>query len=215
MNQVIDAAAVEYLNWIGQTIHDCDLPDTNRVRVAAGCLAIAQDHHHAIVILLDHDRFASAFALVRVAFEAYVRGEWLALCASDAEIEAFAQGREPPKFGILVEALEKTDAFKQQVLSHMKDQTWAAMCAYTHTGGLHVQRWNTPNAIEPSYDEVEQKEVLWFAESIGSLAVIGVAWLADDVQAAESVLAKLKERKAASALTGQSTQTSYRPASQA
>jgi hypothetical protein len=196
MNHVIDPSAVEYLNWIGQTIHECDLPDTKRVRAAAGCLAIAQDHHHAIVILLDNDRFASAFALVRVAFEAYVRGEWLAFCATDAEVDAFVQGTEPPKFRLLLEALEQTDAFKEQVLSQMKAQSWNAMCAYTHTGGLHVQRWNTPKAIEPNYHKVELGEVLSFAETIGSLAVIGVAWLAKDDKVAVAVLDKLKMRKA-------------------
>lgn len=195
MNQVIDATAVDYLNWIGQAIHDCDLPATNRVRAAAGCLAIAQDHHHAIVILLDHERFASAFALVRVAFEAYVRGEWLALCASDAEVETFVQGVEPPRFWALLEALEQTDAFKEKVLTQMKAQSWSAMCAYTHTGGLHVQRWNTSGAIEPNYDEIELKEVLSFAEAIGSLAVIGVAWLAEDERVAEAVLGMFKKRR--------------------
>lgn len=195
MNQVIDATAVDYLNWIGQAIHDCDLPATSRVRAAAGCLAIAQDHHHAIVILLDHERFASAFALVRVAFEAYVRGEWLALCASDAEVETFVQGVEPPRFWALLEALEQTDAFKEKVLTQMKAQSWSAMCAYTHTGGLHVQRWNTSGAIEPNYDEIELKEVLSFAEAIGSLAVIGVAWLAEDARVAEAVLGMFKKRR--------------------
>ncbi|HYW57724.1 MAG TPA: hypothetical protein VE934_12230 [Polaromonas sp.] len=149
------------------------------------------------MILLDHDRLASAFSLVRVAFEAYVRGEWLALCAADFEVDAFLDGVEPPRFGVLLEALERTDAFKEQVLSQMKAQSWAAMCAYTHTGGLHVQRWNTPGAIEPNYEDVELREVLSFAETIGSLAVIGVAWLAENAEAAEAVLAKLKERRAA------------------
>ena len=197
MSQVIDATAVEYLNWIGTAIHECDLPATHRVRAAAGCLAIAQDHHHAIVILLDHHRMASAFSLVRVAFEAYVRGEWLAICAADAEVDSFLEGLEPPKFQVLLDALEQTDAFKEQVLSQMKAQSWKAMCAYTHTGGLHVQRWNTPGAIEPNYHEVELREVLSFAETIGTLAVIGVASLAEDAGVAQALLAKLKERRAA------------------
>lgn len=194
MIQVIDEATVEYLNSLGQAIHDCNLPATNRVRAAAGCLAIAQDHHHAIVVLLDSGRFASAFALVRVAFEAYVRGEWLGLCASDQQVEGFVRGEEPPKFRVLLEQLEQTPAFKQQVLSQMKAQAWDAMCAYTHTGGLHVQRWNTPAGIEPNYDEDELREVLSFAETIGSLAVIGVAGLAEDVKTSETVLAKFRER---------------------
>lgn len=160
-------------------------------------MAIAQEHHHAIVVLLDHGRFASAFSLVRIALEAYVRGEWLALCASDQQVESFIGGEEPQRFGVLLAQLEETPAFRQQVLSQIKSHSWSAMCAYTHTGGLHVQRWNTPAAIEPNYDEDELREVLSFAELIGSLAVLGVAGIAEDVKTAEIVFAKFKERRGA------------------
>jgi hypothetical protein len=85
-----------------------------RVRVAASCLAIAQDHHHAIVVLLDHALFASSFALLRCEFEAYVRGEWLALCATDEEVEAFSNGDEPPPMRRMLEALENTAAFAEK-----------------------------------------------------------------------------------------------------
>lgn len=195
MNTPVDAQAAEYLNALGDAIHECDLPANNRVRAAASCLAIAQDHHHAIVLLLGNQRYASSFALVRVALEAYVRGEWLAVCAGDDEVEAFIRGEEPPKFGVLLQRLEQTEAFKQQVLSRIKTQAWSAMCAYTHTGGLHVQRWNSPGAIEPVYEMAELREVLSFAETIGALAVVGVASLAGDVQVAESVLNLLKKRR--------------------
>lgn len=197
MKSIVDESATEYLNWIGAAIHECDLPATTRVRAAASCLAIAQDHHHAIVVLLDHDLYASSFALIRVALEAYVRGEWLALCANDEEIEKFIAGEEPPTFGMLLRRLEQTEAFNEQVLSRIKASSWRAMCAYTHTGGLHVQRWNTPKAIEPSYSQDEVREVLSFAETVGALAAIGVASLANDVAAAEKILSKLKERKGA------------------
>jgi hypothetical protein len=134
--------------------------------------------------------------LLRVAFEAYVRGEWLAVCATDEEVEAFVKGKEPPKFRLLLERLEQTEGFKQQVLSTIEVHAWEAMCAYTHTGGLHVQRWNTPQSIEPSYEEDEIREVLSFSETIGSLAVIGVAKLAEDVDSARKVLEGFKRRKA-------------------
>lgn len=79
--------------------------------MSGGCLAIAQDHHHAIVVLLDSKLYASVFALVRIAFEAYVRGEWLGLCATDAAVKKFLRGKEPLKIDVLLEALEKTPAF--------------------------------------------------------------------------------------------------------
>lgn len=194
MSTFVDQAAVEYLNWLGSCIHECDLPANDRVRAAVSCLAIAQDHHHGILILIDHERYASAFALLRVAFEAYVRGEWLAACATDEEVHSFIHGKEPPKFRLLLERLEKTEGFQQQVLSMIKAHAWDAMCAYTHTGGLHIQRWNSAEAIEPQYEEQEIREVLSFAETIGSLAVIGVAKVADDVDAARKVLDGYKLR---------------------
>ena len=194
MQNVVNIEAVEYLNWLGASISGCNLLPDVRVRAAAGCLAIAQDNHHAIVVLLDHERYASAFALVRVALEAYVRGEWLASCASASEVKQFLKGKEPPSFGVLLQRLEQTDAFKDQVLSKIKKRSWKAMCAYTHTGGLHVQRWNTPTGIEPNYTEKEIREVLSSAETIGALAVIGVAGLAKDVETAEKVLERFKQR---------------------
>ena len=186
--------ANDYLNWLGRTIHECVLPANDRVRSAAGCLAIAQDHHHAIVVLLDHNLFASSFALLRCAFEAYIRGEWLARCATDAEVAKFISGEDPPPPRLLIERLEQTPAFAEKVLSRIKGNSWDAMCAYTHTGGLHVQRWNTAEAIEPNYSPVEIQEVLSFAETVGSLAVVGVASLANDQQVAEKVLSKFKAR---------------------
>ena len=51
------------------------------------------------------------------------------------------------------------------------------MCAYTHTGGIHVQRWNTSEAIEPNYSKEEVEEVLYFSEMFGTLATIGIAEL--------------------------------------
>lgn len=186
--------AIEYLNWLGHLISECEMPGTLRVRVAASCLAIAQDHHHAIVALLDHSLFASSFALLRCEFEAYVRGEWLVLCATDEEVEAFSVGEEPPPIGKMLEALETMPAFAEKILTRIKASSWRAMCAYTHTGGLHVQRWGTGNVIEPNYEADEVQEALSFAETFGALAVVGIAYLANNEKIAEAVLAKLKDR---------------------
>ena len=186
--------AGEYVEWLRQALHEKELPATARVRAAASCLAIAQEHHHSIILLSEHRLYASAFALLRLAFEAYVRGEWLALCAGDQQVERFLDGEEPPRIGKLLEALEQTPGFTEQTLSQLKRSHWDAMCAYTHTGGLHVQRWNTVEAIEPSYDPSEVDEVLFLAEVVGSLAVLGVASLGHDEALCQMVLDKFKSR---------------------
>lgn len=170
------------------------MPSEFRVRVAASCFAIAQDHHHAIVALINHNLYASSFALVRCAFEAYIRGEWIALCATDTEVSTFASDVDNPSPGKLLAILEKTEAFSEGILSKIKKNSWNNMCSYTHTGGLHIQRWSKGNSIEPNYSDEEVKEVLRFAEMVGSLAVVGIASLANNEQIANEVLLKFKER---------------------
>ena len=68
------------------------------------------------------------------------------------------------------------------------------MCAYAHTGGLHVQRWLTADAIEPNYAKVEILEALRFADIIASLSVLGVLTLANDNDMAQKVLDRYKTR---------------------
>lgn len=186
--------ANEYGEWLRLALHERDIPDNFRVRAAVGCMAIAQDHHHAIIVLLGSRLYASVFALIRVAFEAYVRGEWLASCATDAQVRSFLDGKEPPRIADLLEALEKTPAFQQQSLSRMKARTWKAMCAYTHTGGLHVQRWNTAEAVEPNYTVENVLEALRFADIIASLSVLGVVKFMDDAVLAQKILDRYKAR---------------------
>jgi hypothetical protein len=92
--------------------------------------------------------------------------------------------------------LEETPAFSEKVLSSIKARRWRAMCDYTHTGGLHVQRWNTPDAIEANYDDAEILEVLFFAEIVGSLSVLGFAQHAGDAELSLRVLEQVKQRAA-------------------
>lgn len=186
--------AREYVEWLRKAIHEKSIPGSNRNRASGACYAIAQDHHHSIVLLIEHQLYASSFSLLRSEFEAYVRGQWLALCANEKQVEKYIQGGEPPKINALLAAIEETTGFSEKVLSRTKAHGWDAMCAYTHTGGIHVQRWNTGEGIEPNYSPEEVLEVLVFAEAFGALSVLGVAELASDEDLAERVLNKVKER---------------------
>ena len=188
--------AGDYVEWLRQQVHDMEVPATDRVRAAGACFALAQEHHHSIVLLIENQLYGSACALVRIAFEAFVRGECLALCAAEAAVEGFIGGAEPPKINYLLAAVESTPAFSEKVLSGVKAKSWRAMCDYTHTGGLHVRRWNTADAIEPNYEDGMLNEALSFAQVIGSMSVLGLATLAEDEELALRVLERVKQRAA-------------------
>jgi len=143
---------------------------------------------------LVHEFTLQCFALIRIQFEAYIRGEWLSVCATDLEVAKFLRGDEPPKLSAMISALEQTAAFQDQILSKIKTTSWASMCGYTHTGGLHVQRYLTPESIESSFARTEILEVLNFSEIIVSLSVMGVLLLAQDETGAISVMERIKAR---------------------
>ena len=185
-------AASDHVDWIGHAMADASFTATYRTRAAAACFAVVQEHHQAIVILTDHRIFASSFALVRVAFDSYVRGAWLSLCATEAQAEAFFGGKEPEGMNVLLKALEGKPEFSNGDLTAIKAGSWKAMCAYTHTGGLQVQRWNTDDAVEPNYALDEVMEVLLFSELLGMMSVVSFAGLIDDTALANDALARLK-----------------------
>lgn len=186
--------AGEFVEWLRQSIHEQELPSNNRVRAAASCYAIAQDHHHAIVLLIENRLYASSFALIRLEFEAYIRGLWLSQCATDARVDRFISGKKC-KFletNNLISDIEKNYKENEKTLSKIKKQGWDSMCAYTHTGGIHVQRWNTSDAIEPNYSKEEVEEVLSFSEMFGALATIGIAELGGLEDIARKVFEKIE-----------------------
>ncbi len=189
--------AVEFAEWLRVQVNDQTLPATYRTRASGACFAIAQEHHFAIVHLVAVHRFAASFSLMRIAFEAYVRGLWLSRCAKEAECRRFLRGWEPPPISALLNAVERTPGFSDQVLSKIKRRSWKAMCAYAHTGGLHAQRWNTAEGIEPNYSLEEVSEVVALSELVGAMSIIAIAELARNDELAQRVLSAVQSRSAA------------------
>jgi hypothetical protein len=186
-------SAYDLIEWIGISSQEVTFTASDRTRVGAACFAVVQEHHQSIVILTEHRIFASSFALLRVAFDAYVRGVWLSLCATDAEVTDFFGGKEPGSMKLMLQAIESKPEFSNGELSSIKDRSWNTMCDYTHTGGRQVQRWNTDDAVEPSYTIEEVMEVLQLTELLGMMSVVSLAGLINDVALANKALAKIRK----------------------
>ncbi|CAG4882265.1 conserved protein of unknown function [Georgfuchsia toluolica] len=180
----------------GAALHDLtnevEMWQTNKNRAAAASFGIALDHHAAIVFLMKNTFYSSSFALLRILFETYLRGLWLKHCATDAQVSGFFRGDEPPK--TMIVEIESTEAFKSGVLSRIKKANWNAMCDFTHTGGLHLQRWQSQDAVEPTFEPDELEECLNCAELFGVMAGLELVQLSKSGSDGADVLQLMKSR---------------------
>lgn len=190
----IPAHALDDLNWIigwiAQTTGKITFPATERNRAAAACFAIAQEHHEAILRLAELQLFASSFALLRVVFEAYVRGIWLYLCATDKEVGRFIALNEPPRLDELLTAIDSHWLFVETPISSFKTDNYKRLCAFTHTGGQQVMRWNHDSGIEPDYHIDDVMQVITTSEKFSLLSLLGIASMGDEPEIA---LAAIRE----------------------
>lgn len=187
---------IEAAERFGAKLHELtneiEMWQTEKSRAAAACFCIAQDHHAAIVFLMKNTFYSSSFALLRILFEAYLRGLWLKHCASDAQVSAFFRGDEPPR--TMIAEIESTETFTSGVLSRIKKNNWSAMCAFTHTGGLHLQRWQSQEAVEPTFAPEELEECLNSAELFGAMAGLELVQLSKSAADGADVLRLMKTR---------------------
>jgi len=189
----------ELIHWLDRLIEGLSIPTNDRAVIVAACQDVALEHHKSIVLTTTAQFHGSAFALVRIEFEAYVRGQWLRYCASDDEVATFKKrDRLDKKFGQMIDDLEGHEAFNVGVLSQIKQESWRAMNSFTHTGRLQVVRRISATEIGSNYPEEEIVGTLDFADSIAILAALAIVnvttgKLADREALAERLLERMKE----------------------
>ena len=185
--------------WLDSFIEGLSVPTNDRALIVAACQEVALEHHKSIVLTTREQFHGSAFALIRIEFEAYVRGQWLRYCASDDELVTFKErDKLDREFGKIIGDLEGHEAFNVGVLSKIKRESWTAMNSFTHTGRLQVVRRLSATEIGSNYPEEEIVGTLDFADSIAILAALGIVNVAigeetDKVALAEQLLERMKE----------------------
>jgi len=184
------------IQWIESKIDGLSFISDDRSRIVAACFDIALEHQKAIIVLLSRHMYGAAFSLLRILFEAYVRGLWLQHCANENEIEKFKNGRIDKTFGSLIKDIEKKEGYQGGVLSKAKKAGWAKMNCFTHSGFSQVVRRNTESSIEPNYDPEEVEEAINFTNAIGLLASLELSFLTENKKLSLEILEKNKEIKA-------------------
>jgi hypothetical protein len=154
------------------------VPSDDRSRLSLALLQLVQEHHASIVILIQHQQYGSAFALLRPLYEAYVRGVWLARVASEREFSRF-QRDENFSLKDLASKVSVLPTFDGTNFAGLAGRALNAMHSYTHNGYLASVRRQSPDAIEPAYEVAEIREVLEVAQALGVLATAEILDMAE------------------------------------
>lgn len=183
-----------FMNSLNEAIYNIEIPE--RSGTAARYFAVACDHHHAIIILMQNKRYASSFALLRILFEAYTRGLWLYKCANDSGVKKTTNFKGNfPNQNELVESIKNDPEIYNTLWPKSNgNKNWSIMNDLTHTGELHIQKWDRSNFIEPNYNQKEIEEVLQSADIIGAYATLAIAKLSNQALTENKVLAIIKDK---------------------
>lgn len=156
--------------------------ETLRNRTAVASLGVSLDHQWALLMCLHQQPplHASAFALLRIQYEALVRGLWISDCASDQELHDFINGEEPPKIKRLIEAIEEKGG-GNNFISVIHEHDWKVMCGYAHTGWTQIANWSSDGMIQPRYSAEVVRGLLWRSSRFALTAAAGIADLMGDV----------------------------------
>jgi len=191
--QDLIAKSESLIQWLDRTLNGIKIKADVRSKLAAGCLDTALEHQKAIVLLVAKQLYGSAYALIRVLYESYIRGIWLHRCASDEEVNSFRHGKIKKQIGELIQEIEKIDGFEGGVLSSIKNASWGSMNSYTHSGNLQAVRRLTEHTIESNYEPKEIEEVINFVNAMSFQVAIAITILGGTQEVAAVLLSKAEE----------------------
>ena len=169
------------------------LPNSKRLQLASACWHVTIEHSMAIVELVHATLHGSALALIRVMYEAYVRGMWLMYAATDEDIDRAGRDKfKFPRTPVIVAALDRSPLFSSHHFSDLKNQSWERLCSFTHTGYQQIGARLTSQGLGYDYQDSEILEALLWADTIALTATAVVAIEAQNDPLAQEVWSKIK-----------------------
>lgn len=160
--------------------------ETNEVSVksAATLFAVAIDHVQGVKFCLSNSAYPSAFALLRVLFETYIRAMWLEKCANSEQLEKYinedkliSKSNGKLNFGDMV--LEVEAAHELPVyFSEIKNHTWSGLNSFTHSGAIQLHRNFGGSSIQHCYENDHINEAIEFSTMIACMSFAALCDLA-------------------------------------
>lgn len=156
------------------------------IKAAATLLAITIDHAQGIKFCLENSAYPSAFALLRVLFESYIRAMWLWKCADKTQTDRYinedsltGKGGKRLTFADMVLEVEKAHqlpAFFSVITKHY----WGGLNSLTHSGSIQLHRNFNGTSIAHNYEPEHINDAISFAAMVSSMAFAGLCDLSSN-----------------------------------
>ena len=148
-------------NRLHQMLYEKEYANEDIKNLLAAYTDIALEHHESIYFLIGRKLYGSAFGLVRPLFDTFFRSHWVYGCSTKEQVHEICKNDSFnfPKMNDIVQSIDEKYA-SDTFFSSIKNNSWSAMCSYTHSGLLAICRRFTGNTIKPNYNEGEILEVL-------------------------------------------------------
>jgi hypothetical protein len=133
-----------------------------------GSMDIALEHHEAVEQLVKNKLNGSAFGVVRILFDTFLRAVWISESATGEQIEQAASDalvwpkmwkmRETIKEAALIGCDAEVAARRDSWFEFLKE-SWPIMCDYTHSGSRQIaRRFIESGEVKPDYSDGEIAE---------------------------------------------------------
>jgi Family of unknown function (DUF6988) len=124
---------------------------------------IALEHHEAVERLVKSNLNGSAFSVVRMVFDTYLRSLWLNAYATEARMKQACRDklkwpkmeemRDEIKQAYYGEADSPEEAARRDNFFQTLKKMWPIMNNYTHSGSLQIARRFSDDELKPDYSE--------------------------------------------------------------
>lgn len=150
------------------------------------------EHNRSINLLVHNDNYGSAFALVRLQFEACVRSVWFFHCAKESEIKSFLGGGDPPKIQPMIDAIETIDGYTEKQLSAIKSKDWKNLNGFTHGGDFQVKSRINTTEVFSNYASEHVTELIHFSTKLSLVSATTISWVANNAEIGSKLLESYK-----------------------
>jgi hypothetical protein len=124
-----------------------------------GSMDIALEHHEAVERLVKSNLNGSAFSVVRLVFDTFLRSAWIAAYATDARMKQACRDKlEWPNMWKMRDEIKQAYfdepcSPEAAALFAVFKKLWPIMCDYTHSGSRQIARRFTESELKPDYNE--------------------------------------------------------------